>query len=71
MKAYSVARKPRTVDETRANNKFIYFGVEITETNIPTPKNALGWTLGADVGFRDDNNFYVIFNDTYRMIRLG
>jgi hypothetical protein len=64
MKMVLVARKLSTIDEQRKEQNC--FGEGITGTKVTNPKNILGSSSVED-GFKD--NFSVIFNDTYRMIR--
>jgi hypothetical protein len=67
----SIAQKLSTIEKWQ-KNKIVCFGEEITGTKITNPKTVLGSSLGEDVKFRnddDDDNFSIIFNDTYQMIR--
>jgi hypothetical protein len=52
----SVARKLSTREERR-QAKCNHFDQEITGTKVTNPKTDLSWSLGEDVGHRDNNNF--------------
>jgi hypothetical protein len=57
MKMVSVARELSTIEEGGGIN---CFGKEITGTKVTNSKTVLDSSLGEDVGFRNNNNFYVI-----------
>jgi hypothetical protein len=53
----SVARELSTIERRKERN---CFGEEIIGSLVTNPKTVLGFSLGEDVGFRDNNFFYYI-----------
>jgi hypothetical protein len=66
MKMVSGARKLNTIEERRKEQNCLFWA-EVTGTKVTNPKAVLGSSFSEYVGFRD-NNFFLLFNDTYRMI---